>query len=171
MTATGGAAAADEETTAMTASASTEETAEHPNARVLRRFFAAFAAGDRDAVRDCVTERFAWRFPGMSAYAGDFHGVDGLFDGIRSVAITLGRGMLGFELLHVFADDDAAVTVHRDYYTGTGNHLDLRYVLFVRIVDGRMDEVWEIPFDQAENDRYVGVQAADLARTVAAGSS
>jgi ketosteroid isomerase-like protein len=155
----------------MTVSASTGKTAEHPNSRVLRRFFAAFAAGDRDAVRDCVTDRFAWHFPGTSAYAGDFHGVDGLSDGIRSVAMTLGRGMLGFELLHVFAGDDAAVTVHRDYYTGAGNQLDLRYVLFVRIAGGRMDEVWEIPFDQAENDRYVAVQAASLARSVAAGGS
>ena len=79
--------------------------------------------------------------------------------------------MLGFELLHVFAGDDAAVTVHRDYYTGAGNQLDLRYVLFVQMAGGRMDEVWEIPFDQAENDRYVAVQAASLARSVAAGGS
>jgi uncharacterized protein len=171
VTATSPAAEPGTQATPATAGASTEAPAEHPNVRLLHRFFAAFGAADRDAVRDCVTDRFVWHFPGTSAYAGDYHGADGLLDGIRSIAMTLGRGALGFELLHVLAGDDVAVTVHRDYYTGSGNHLDLRYVLFVRIAEGRMDEVWEIPFDQAENDRYVAVQAAALARSAAAGGS
>ena len=171
MTATSPPAAPGTQTTPTPASASTEVAAEPPNSRLLRRFFASFGADERDAVRECVTDRFVWHFPGTSAYAGDYHGADGLLDGLRSVAMTLGQGMAGFELLHVFADDEVAVTVHRDYYTGTGNHLDLRYVLFVRIAGGRMDEVWEIPFDQAENDRYVAVQTAALARSVAAGAS
>ncbi len=37
----------------------------------------------------------------------------------------------------------------------------------MRRLDGRMAEVWEIPFDQAENNRYFAVQAAALARASA----
>lgn len=66
-------------------------------------------------------------------------------------------------MYETLADDTSAVTIHRDYFTGARNHLDLRYVLYVRMEDGRMAEVWEIPFDQAENDRYVAVQARTLA--------
>jgi ketosteroid isomerase-like protein len=77
--------------------------------------------------------------------------------------MALGQGNVGFELLHVYADDSTAVTVHRDFYAGDDNHLDLRYLLFVRMEDGRMAEVWEAPFDQAENDRYLAVQARRLA--------
>ena len=142
--------------------------AEHPNAALMRRFFAAFGTADRDELADCVTDDFRYHFPGTSAYAGDFDGIEGLLSGVRTVAMTLGRGHNGFELLHVLADDTCAVTIHRDYYTGDDNHLDLRYVLFIDIVDGRMSEVWEIPFDQAENDRYVSVQAATLAKLTAA---
>ena len=76
----------------------------------------------------------------------------------------------GFELLHVYADDASAVTVHRDYYTGDDNHFDLRYVLYVRMEQGRIAEVWEVPFDQAENDRYLAVQVGALARRAAAPS-
>lgn len=140
---------------------------EHPNAMVLREFFAAFGAADRERLARLVTEDMVWHFPGHSPISGDWHGVDGLLSGIRAVAMTLGNGHNGFELLHVYADDTSAVTVHRDYYTGADNTLDLRYVLYVRMQDGRMAEVWEIPFDQAENDRYLAGQAASLAQRTA----
>jgi hypothetical protein len=55
--------------------------------------------------------------------------------------------------------DSTAVTIHRDFYTADDNHLDLRYPLFAAMQDGKMAEVWEVPFDQAENDRYLAVQA------------
>jgi uncharacterized protein len=115
-----------------------------------------------------MTPDLVWHFPGSSPISGDWQGVDGLLDGIRATAMALGQGGNRFELLHVYADDDSAVTVHRDVFTGEGNHLDLRYVLFVRMEDGKMAEVWEVPFDQAENDRYFAVQAASLARRLCA---
>jgi uncharacterized protein len=137
---------------------------EHPNAQVLREFFDAFGTADRDRLAKLVTEDLVWHFPGSSPISGDWLGLDGLLDGVRATAMALGGGKNGFELLHVYADDTSAVTVHRDYYTGDDNHLDLRYVLHVRMVDGRMAEVWEIPFDQAENDRYMAVQAGNFTR-------
>ncbi len=145
-------------------------TAEHPNAALMRRFFAAFGAADRERLGECMAPDLVWHFPGHSPLSGDWRGVDGLLNGIRAIAMTLGRGANGFELLHVLADDGVAVTVHRDYYTGEDNTLDLRYVLYVRIEDGRMAEVWEVPFDQAENDRYLGVQAATMACAAASGA-
>lgn len=141
---------------------------EHPNAHVLRRFFAAFAGPDRDELGACVTSDFVWHFPGRSPISGDWYGLEGVLGGIREIAMTLGRGRGGFELLHVFADDACAVSIHRDYYTGDDNHFDLRYVLYARMAGGRMTEVWEVPFDQAENDRYYAVQAAGLAQLPAA---
>jgi hypothetical protein len=138
-------------------------TGEHPNATVLREFFEAFADADRDRLAGLTTAGFVWHFPGKSPISGDWRGVDGLVGGIRATAMALGQGNVGFELLHVYADDSTAVTVHRDFYAGDDNHLDLRYLLFVRMEDGRMAEVWEAPFDQAENDRYLAVQARRLA--------
>jgi ketosteroid isomerase-like protein len=137
---------------------------EHPNASLLRDFFDAFGAADRHRLAELVTPDLVWHFPGHSPISGDWHGVDGLLDGIRAIAMSLGQGKNGFELQHVLATDDLAVTIHRDFYTGEDNSLDLRYVLVVHLAGGRMTEVWEIPFDQAENDRYMAVQAASLAR-------
>lgn len=138
-------------------------TTEHHNAQVLRDFFDAFGAADRQRLAELTTPDLVWHFPGHSPISGDWHGIDGLLEGIRATAMALGRGNNGFELLHVYADDTTAVTIHRDYYTGADNSLDLRYVLHVRMTDHKMAEVWEIPFDQAENDRYMAVQARNLA--------
>jgi ketosteroid isomerase-like protein len=134
---------------------------------ILRGFFDAFGAADRDRLADLVTSDFVWHFPGSSPISGDWRGLDGLLNGIRATAMALGDGHNGFELLHVYADDTSAVSVHRDYFTGVGNRLDLRFMLYVRMEAGRMAEVWEIPFDQAENDRYFAVQARALAARAA----
>jgi len=137
---------------------------EHPHAQVLRDFFAAFGAPDREKLATLVTEDLVWHFPGQSPISGDWQGLDGVLDGIRATAMALGGGRNGFELLHVYADDTTVVSVHRDYYTGDDNHFDLRYVIYARMAGGRIAEVWEVPFDQAENDRYLAVQAGALAR-------
>jgi uncharacterized protein len=137
---------------------------EHPNAGLMRDFFDAFGAADRERLSRLMAPDLVWHFPGHSPISGEWKGVDGLLTGIRAIAMTLGRGNNGFELLRVLAGEDCAVTIHRDFYTGDDNHLDLRYALYVRIEDGKLAEVWEVPFDQAENDRYMAVQAAALAR-------
>jgi uncharacterized protein len=131
----------------------------------MRDFFDAFGAADRDRLAELMAPDVVWHFPGHSPISGDWHGVDGILTGIRAIAMSLGRGQNGFELLHVLAGEACAVTIHRDFYTGDDNHLDLRYALYVRFDDGKMAEIWEIPFDQAENDRYLAVQAAALARS------
>lgn len=131
---------------------------------MLRRFFAAFGEPDLDTLGACVTSDLVWHLPGNSPISGDWRGLSGVLSGIREIAMRLGGGHNGFELQHVFADDDCAISIHRDFYTGDNNHLDLRYLLYVRMAGGRMAEVWEVPFDQAEHDRYYAVQAAQLAQ-------
>jgi ketosteroid isomerase-like protein len=69
-------------------------------------------------------------------------------------------------LLHVYADETTAVTIHRDFYSVDDNHLDLRYLLFVRMQDGKMAKVGEVPFDQPENGHYLAVQGSTLALAV-----
>ena len=145
-----------------------DPTAEHPNAALLREFYDAFGAADRDRLGRLLAPDVVWHFPGTSPISGDWVGVDGLLGGIRAVAMAMGQGRNSFELLHVTGGAGFAITVHRDTYSGEGNHLDLRYALYCRIVDGRIVEVFEVPFDQAENDRYFAVQAAALARAAGA---
>lgn len=141
---------------------------EHPNAAVIREFFAAFGAADPARLQAVTTGSFVWHFPGTSPIGGDWRGVDGLLSGIRAIAMTLGDGHSGFELLDLFANDRGAVSVHRDFYTGPDNHFDQRFITYYRMENERIAEAWETPFDQAESDRYFGRQAALILRRTAA---
>ena len=138
---------------------STEGWTEHPNAAVIREFFAAFGAADAARLQAVTTPDLVRHFPGTSPIAGDWRGVDGLLSGIRAIAMALGDGHAGFELLDLFANERGAVSVHRDFYTGPGNHFDQRFITYYRLDGGRIAEAWETPFDQRESDRYFGQQA------------
>ena len=65
------------------------------------------------------------------------------------------------------ANEHCALSVHRDFYDGPDNHLNLRYVLYIRMEDSKMAEVWEIPFDLHENDRFNNKQAGAMAKRLA----
>jgi uncharacterized protein len=144
--------------------------ADHPNATVMREFFAAFGTADKDRLADLVATDMTWTFPGTSPISGTFAGVDGLLGGIRAIAMTLGQGINGFELLEVYANDHSAVTIHRDYSTAPDHPFDQRYMLFVTLEDGRMTTVHEIPFDQAASDAFWAERAASFARAHASRS-
>lgn len=130
----------------------------HPNAQIVYDFYEAFGAPNVDRLRALVTENFTWHYPGTSPLAGDWEGLDAVLNGVRGIGMKLGGGKNGFELKHVFANDDYAVAIHRDYYTGNDNHFDLLHMLYIRFENGRMAELWEVPFDQKEGDRFWNLQ-------------
>jgi len=111
---------------------------------------------------------FVWHLPGRSPISGDWRGVEGAINGIRATAMRLGQGKNGFELLDVWGNDAGAISTHRDFYTGDDNHFNLRYLIHYRIVGGKIEELFEIPFDQYENDRFWNLQQQNAAVTVAA---
>ncbi|UYZ63799.1 CocE/NonD family hydrolase [Hymenobacter weizhouensis] len=137
----------------------------HPNAQLVYDFFQAFGTVDKAWFDRHLSPDFVWHLPGHSPISGDWHGLDGALNGIRATAMRLGNGKNGFELLDVFGHDGGAVSIHRDFYTGDDNHFDLRYVIHYRIADGRITELFEIPFNQYENDRFWNLQQQNLAAT------
>ena len=44
---------------------------EHPNVRLIRRGYVAFARGDLEAVRELMADGVLWHEPGRSPIAGD----------------------------------------------------------------------------------------------------
>lgn len=139
-------------------------TQEHPNVALIREFFDVFGRADEARLHEIMASDILWHMPGKSPIAGDWAGVDGILNGIRATALRLGDGTYGFELLHVFADEERAVSVHRDFYTGEGNHFDLRFMIFYDIRDGQIAELWEVPFDQYECDRFFNLQEERLSK-------
>ena len=51
---------------------------DHPNAKVVRQGYEAFAQGDLDALREFMVHDVVWHEPGRGPLAGDHKGPEGV---------------------------------------------------------------------------------------------
>ncbi|HEX2313261.1 MAG TPA: nuclear transport factor 2 family protein [Thermomonospora sp.] len=123
---------------------------EHPNVRLIRGYYAAYAAGDLAALRDrYFAADIRWTIPGHHPLAGTKHGVDEVLAFFGQLAKA------GFRADPVFlaADGEWVVDLHRGWST-TPEGLDLMWALAFRIRDGRIAEAVNFPGDQHAADAF-----------------
>ena len=147
----------------------TADSKEHPHVALIHEFYETIGQGYMEKLRTILKEDIVWHLAGKSPLAGEWRGFDGIFldsDGIGATVFRLGDGAFGSDLLHVFANDTSAVSITRDYYTGEGNHFDLRLMLFFAVEDGQIAEIREVPFDQYEFDRFFNLQQERLSEVM-----
>jgi len=121
--------------------------AEHPNAALVRRVFAAFGK-DAMAVSAAFARDIVWRVPGHTVMSGEYRGRRDVVDFLRRTGLETG-GTYGSRLHTVFADDDWAVAIYRATGTRNGIDLDVDQALVIRITDGVWQEVTAVPLDSA----------------------
>jgi hypothetical protein len=121
--------------------------AEHPNAALVRRVFAAFGK-DAMAVSAAFARDIVWRVPGHTAMSGEYRGRRDVVDFLRRTGLETG-GTYGSRLHTVFADDDWAVAIYRATGTRNGIDLDVDQALVIRLTDGVWQEVTAVPLDSA----------------------
>jgi len=128
--------------------------ARHPNATRVTELFAAFRAGDAARIADVLGEQVVWRFPGRRGrLAGEHCGRDAVFAFLLEV-MQLTSGSFHLDLEHVVADDDYAVAFFRGHATRNGRTLDNPTCLKLRIVNGKVTEVWEFVWDLYDVDDF-----------------
>ena len=121
--------------------------AEHPNAALVRRVFAAFGK-DAMAVSAAFARDIVWRVPGHTVMSGEYRGRRDVVDFLRRTGLETG-GTYGSRLHTVFADRDWAVAIYRAIGTRNGIDLDVDQALVIRIADGLWQEVTAVPLDSA----------------------
>lgn len=124
----------------------------HPNAALLRRLFAAYAAGDLDAVGAALTSDVVWETPGRSALAGRRVGVEAVVDQLGRAA-ALSDGTYRAEVRDVLASDAHAVVLYTGTATRAGRTAALDVVVYT-VADGRITHVRAIPADAAAFDAF-----------------
>ena len=122
-------------------------TAEHPNAALVRRVFAAFGK-DPMAVSAAFARDIVWRVPGNTAMSGEYHGRRGVVEFLRRTGIETG-GTYRSRLQAAFADDEWAVAIYRAMGSRNGIDLDVDQALVIRIADGLWQDVTAVPLDSA----------------------
>ena len=121
--------------------------AEHPNAALVRRVFAAFGK-DAMVVSAAFARDVVWRVPGHTVMSGEYAGRREVVEFLRRTGLETG-GTYRSRLHTVFADDDWAVAIYRATGSRNGIDLDVDQALVIRMVDGLWQEVTAVPLDSA----------------------
>jgi uncharacterized protein len=125
---------------------------EHPNALVIRRFYAAFATPDYETdVRVLLRDDVVWHVAGDNPLAGDFVGPSAVLNAMRNYGVHSDH-TLQLDTRSVFADDDHAIAVH----LATARRANLDYeaheIDVFHISDGQIAEFWSFSEDQRATD-------------------
>ena len=138
----------------MSGTASTQETAEHPNAARIRALFAAFRGADLATIEATIPESAVWHFPGRNGkLAGSHRGRAAILQFLMSVP-QLTNGTFHLELEDVLANDTNAVAFFRGSGTRAGKTLDNPTCLRLRLERGQVVEVWEFVWDLFAVDEF-----------------
>jgi ketosteroid isomerase-like protein len=118
---------------------------------LLHRFYACYAAGDLDTIRnEILAPDIVWRIPGRHPLAGPKRGVDEILAYFDQMAKTNVKA----EVLYMSGDDTHVVDVHRGWGDTDGTGMDMLFVLYCQVDNGRISDVTAFAADQAQADDY-----------------
>jgi hypothetical protein len=124
--------------------------AEHPNAGLMRKGYAAFLVGDMETVSSLMTDDFVWHQPGNNPLSGEYKGKDHVFDFFAQLA-KLTEGTLGLDVHDVLANDEHVVVLTEGSWDKPTRFRG-RSVETWHMRDGKATEVWVLNEDQAGVD-------------------
>ena len=125
----------------------------HAAGQVVQRLYAAVAAGDADAMADCLHPQVRFHVPGRSVNTGDYHGIPAVLAFLGGAAHRSG-GTLQLELRDVAVGLDHVVAVARYTAQRDGKTLDNRLCHALRLEDGRVRESVFYTGDQYAVDAF-----------------
>lgn len=131
---------------------------EHPNIERGKRLYASMVMGDERAFGELVTDDAQIHWPGAGR-----HILGGTYSGRQEVMAAIARcreiteGTLEGEILDILVDDRHVVIVNRVTGRRKGMTLDIIYAgCFLFNAAGKAEELWWLPNDQAQEDRFLG---------------
>jgi hypothetical protein len=121
--------------------------AEHPNAALTRRVFAAFGT-DAKQISAALSRDVVWRVPGNTVMSGEYHGRRDVVEFLRRTGIETG-GTYRSKLHTVLANDEWGLAVYRARGSRNDIDLDVDQAFVIRFEDGMWKEVTAVPLDSA----------------------
>ncbi len=120
---------------------------EHPNVDLLRRGFAAFAAGDLTTLEGMFADDAIWHVSGRHRFSGDYEGKAAIFQYFREFFQDMDSIVQDVHAL--LADGEHGVALQMVTATRGDDRLEVNNVLVFHIENGLATEVWV-----ASNDPY-----------------
>jgi uncharacterized protein len=128
---------------------------EHPNVRLIRDAYDAFAAGDLTTALKDLAPKAVFHFNGSGPLSGDHTGFDEISQALVGT-FELTAGTQKLDIGSIFADDRHGVVVLRETASRPdGAKLDVNEVHVLAIdSDGRITDLWDLPSDPEAHDRF-----------------
>ena len=124
--------------------------AEHPNAILIRQFYATFSESDYvEKLKEIVAQEAVWHLPGRHPASGEHRGRDAVL-----AAMHYFDGSVALELHDVTASDDHAVALLLATGDRKGRRYRAREVDTFHIRGGKIVEFWSFSEDQRLTDEY-----------------
>jgi uncharacterized protein len=118
----------------------------HPNEDVVRRGFAAFAAGDTDTMRELFAPDVAWHVAGRHPLAGSFKGVEEVLRHFGQIQERAG-GTYRSEVHDIVGNDQHVFAAFIATAKRAGKSLRDGQILLCHVSDGKVTEAWLLPGD------------------------
>lgn len=129
--------------------------ADHPNAELFKRGYAAFQSGDLDTVRMLFDDNIVWHIGGHNHNAGDYTGVDNVLATFLKNAQET-NGTFKVELHDAMGNDVHAVALATVSGEKDGKSLKDNYTHVVHVADGKITESWIFPESADKVDEFWG---------------
>jgi ketosteroid isomerase-like protein len=123
---------------------------------VVRRFYAALAAGDLASAGKCFREDAVWHLPGSSRIAGTHRGWPAIRDDFLAKLSSLSGGTFRAPVLDLAVGTEYIVAVGKGIAEHAGRRLDVTVCQLMRVQDGKIVEVRGHYSDQAALDAFWG---------------
>jgi ketosteroid isomerase-like protein len=127
----------------------------HPNEELLRRGYAAFAAGDIETVQALLADGIIWHNGGASLVAGDYTGQQEVL-GMLGQIMELTGGTFRLDIHDILANDTHGVVLVTAHAETGGQHRAVREANIWHLADGQATEFWTFAESDAELDRLFG---------------
>ena len=129
--------------------------AEHPNATLIRQWFAALGGQDIDAAVGLMSDDAAVHISGRGGLAGDFEGKDSIVAYLNRFGNAIDS--ITDDLHSVLADDEHAVALNNSTLIRGDETLHEDNIWVYHVTGGQITEVWLSFRDQYENDEFFPV--------------
>ena len=127
--------------------------ADHPNAELLKKGYAAFASGDMAVLTELFADDVTWHVSGNSPISGTHRGREAVF-AVFARTGQLSGGTFKIDVHDVVANDVHAVALTRATASRQGKQYDAMDTDVYHVSGGKVTEFWSFAEDTKKADEF-----------------
>ncbi|HEY5012501.1 MAG TPA: nuclear transport factor 2 family protein [Acidimicrobiia bacterium] len=126
---------------------------EHPNVKLIRHCYEAFARGDQESLQEVMAHDVVWHEPGRGPFAGDHKGPEGVLSLLRELQARSDNSF-SVEIVDLLANAERAIAIQEETARRGDRRLDIASAIEFEIHQGRITEVTVYHGDTYHFDQF-----------------